>query len=856
MRRILSDIAPWLIYPALMAACISVHQMLVNEGVALVWANYGPVIGAALIITFLEWALPQRVSWHPTGRDIRTDATFMVAIQIALPYLVSAGFVLWLLETGDRANTPLHGLWPHGWPIAVQAVLMIFSADFLRYWLHRAAHEVPLLWRLHAVHHSPPRLYWFNVGRFHPFDKLLQLFLDTLPFILVGVDATVASLYFVFYAINGFFQHCNIQLRFGVLNYFISSAELHRWHHSRLPEESNRNYGNNVIVWDWVFGTRFLPGDREVGDLGLTNREYPASFDAQMRAPFTAKLDKLDLPLPTWREIVRRPFVALTMRYHHWQYMRRVRPMTQSPRQAQERVLRSILATNAGTRFGVAHHFEQIRDVNDYRANVPVQTFDSLRPWIEEQMNGLPALTTQTPIMYARTSGTTAGPKLLPLVATSLEQYREEQRALCAIQYQLCPEAFHGKSLGMVGPAIEGYAPNGKSFGSVSGYFYAHMPKWMRSLYAVPAEVFSIESYDQKYLVMARHALAEPNISYLAAANPSSFIRLLDVINANCDSLLDELASGNWNATSPDDRPRNTPDRATFKAQPERARKLRALRARRPLTYSDIWPSIRMVTTWSGGSCGIALNALRDKLPSHTIIYDAGYVASEMRGTLSLDGGPFGLPLLYEHFFEFVERDAWESGTPRFLTIDELKPGATYYIFVTTASGLYRYSMDDIVEAGSTFENTPLLRFVQKGAGVTSITGEKLYEAQLIAAISGLEQQYKFDSAYYTCVADEVTATYTLYLEPEGTPQLDASQLAQDFDRMLAHLNIEYEAKRASGRLAPANVIFVRSGTGEVVKRNALSGAKRESQYKPRLLQYRRDVDASLIENFTTLPPP
>ena len=169
---------------------------------------------------------------------------------------------------------------------------MLLVAEFFRYWLHIAAHNTKFLWRFHAVHHSPHKLYWLNVGRFHPIEKAFQFMLDMLPFILVGVGESVLVLYFVFYAVNGFFQHSNVDARYGVLNYVVSGAELHRWHHSKLIEESNRNYGNNLIVWDLLFGSWFLPRNRRVGDLGLINRNYPLDFASQMKTPFAPGLDK------------------------------------------------------------------------------------------------------------------------------------------------------------------------------------------------------------------------------------------------------------------------------------------------------------------------------------------------------------------------------------------------------------------------------------------------------------------------------------------------------------------------------------------------------------------------------------
>ena len=102
----------------------------------------------------------------------------------------------------------------------------------------------------------------------------------------------VLAAYFVFYAVNGFFQHSNCDVRLGPLNYIVSGPELHRWHHSEFAEESDTNFGNNLIIWDLLFGSRFLPANREVGRLGLVNRDYPSGFLAQMKSPFLPGLDK------------------------------------------------------------------------------------------------------------------------------------------------------------------------------------------------------------------------------------------------------------------------------------------------------------------------------------------------------------------------------------------------------------------------------------------------------------------------------------------------------------------------------------------------------------------------------------
>ena len=278
-------------YPAVMVSGFALFAAFSAAGLSPLAASYVAALAAAALITLHEIRLPYRRAWQPGVTDIGTDALFMVAVQVALPYLLSLLIVSALSDVLGKDGVGLSAFWPHHWPVAAQACLMLLAADFARYWLHRAFHGLPGLWRFHAVHHSPHRLYWLNVGRFHPLDKAGQYLFDALPFLLLGVSNEVLAAYFVFYAINGFFQHSNCRVSLGPLNYIVSGPELHRWHHSILPAESDRNFGNNLILWDILFGTRFLPYGRAVETLGLKNRAYPMGFLAQMKAPFISGRD-------------------------------------------------------------------------------------------------------------------------------------------------------------------------------------------------------------------------------------------------------------------------------------------------------------------------------------------------------------------------------------------------------------------------------------------------------------------------------------------------------------------------------------------------------------------------------------
>ena len=272
-------------YPAVMLAAVVALWALLSAGAPLLWSPYAVVATAAVAVVGIERLLPYRPNWQPTAGDLVDDGLFMVTVQIVLP-LALGWAAIWVTQRLLHDSGLVLTVWPAQWPIWAQVLLKLAAGDFLRYWLHRWSHEHTLLWRLHAVHHHPRKLYSLNVFRFHPADKALQFLCDSLPFILLGVGPTVLAYYFVIYATSGFFQHSNSDLRLGWLNYLVSGPEVHRWHHSKVVEESNHNYAHTLIVWDLLFGTYYRPKGAEVGRLGLLEDGYPARFAGLLLAPF------------------------------------------------------------------------------------------------------------------------------------------------------------------------------------------------------------------------------------------------------------------------------------------------------------------------------------------------------------------------------------------------------------------------------------------------------------------------------------------------------------------------------------------------------------------------------------------
>ncbi len=179
-----------------------------------------------------------------------------------------------------------------------------------------------------------------------------------------------------------------------------------------------------------------------------------------------------------------------------------------------------------------------------------------------------------------------------------------------------------------------------------------------------------------------------------------------------------------------------------------------------------------------------------------------------------------------------------EEEKPNFLSLHQIERGKQYYLFVTTPEGLYRYDMNDIVEVTGRFNATPTIAFVQKGKGVTNITGEKLYESQVMQAMQLLRQDDDLTAPFFMVLADEAASQYRLYLECARSEAFDAADLGQRFDGHLRRLNVEYDAKRASGRLKPLLAAGLQPGTGDLYRQDCLAKGQRDGQFKVLPLQF------------------
>ena len=262
----------------------------------------GMIFGYTVVIIG-ERVYPYVPEWHHNHDDVATDLAWG-GTGIATGGL----FRTFALIVGGFLGRQLSGwfgsaLWPTHWPLVAQLILALVVVEFSHYGLHRWQHEWDWMWRFHATHHSSPRLYWLNAVRFHFVDTGLINVGYTLPLVVLGAPPEIFTLWIVTASVHGICQHAKMQIRIGPLNWVFSMAELHRWHHSRLERESNTNYGQNLIVWDIIFGTRFLPKDREPpADIGISKLDaFPMTWWQQLISPLVWRRIKSDSAPPTLR---------------------------------------------------------------------------------------------------------------------------------------------------------------------------------------------------------------------------------------------------------------------------------------------------------------------------------------------------------------------------------------------------------------------------------------------------------------------------------------------------------------------------------------------------------------------------
>jgi len=235
-------------------------------------------VGSWAVIHTAERRRPFRQQWTHDQNDTRTDLASFVSMAapraIGLAVGTAVGKRLGVRVRLDRLPSV----------VAIPAAILAYDLWHTTY--HRISHQWGPAWTLHAVHHSPRRLYWLNAFRFHVGEVAVDAVGESVLSALFPLAAHQRTGYELMRAVYGNLQHANIALDSGPLNRVFSTPDLHRWHHSEIYDEGDTNYGAVTSVWDQAMGSYYDPDRPFDSKLGVGRMpEFPTTWRGLLRAP-------------------------------------------------------------------------------------------------------------------------------------------------------------------------------------------------------------------------------------------------------------------------------------------------------------------------------------------------------------------------------------------------------------------------------------------------------------------------------------------------------------------------------------------------------------------------------------------
>jgi len=244
------------------------------------------LLASTLIFVFIEKLFPLKRDQPVLRAEWQTDLHYFLVIHLLVGVMLLATNQF-LHSAFDWAISARLQAAVQGLPFVVELLLCVLVADLAQYWLHRAYHEVPLLWRFHAVHHSSRAMDWLAGSRMHLLEVLVTRTLVLAPIYVLGFSKGVIDAYIVIVGFQAVFNHANVSVKLGPLSWLLVTPNFHHWHHSQDKEALDRNYAAHFAFLDRLFGTA-VRADREWPErYGVKGDYMPNGFVRQQVFPLT-----------------------------------------------------------------------------------------------------------------------------------------------------------------------------------------------------------------------------------------------------------------------------------------------------------------------------------------------------------------------------------------------------------------------------------------------------------------------------------------------------------------------------------------------------------------------------------------
>jgi sterol desaturase/sphingolipid hydroxylase (fatty acid hydroxylase superfamily) len=265
----------------------------VNEVAYPGWHNYfWWLVGLSLFVWLLEIIVPWRKGQSIVRKDFWLDGFYMF-FNFFLFSLIGYNAISNIGVNAFNDFLALFGIINlvainvQSWPAWAQLLTMFVIADFIQWNIHRLLHRVPWMWEFHKVHHSVEEMGFAAHLRFHWMETIIYKVIQYMPLAMIGFGLQDFFVIHILAVAIGHLNHSNLNITYGPLKYIFNSPTMHIWHHAKkLPNQYGVNYGLSLSIWDYIFGTAYIPKSGRDEKLGFDGDEhFPKTFWKQLIYP-------------------------------------------------------------------------------------------------------------------------------------------------------------------------------------------------------------------------------------------------------------------------------------------------------------------------------------------------------------------------------------------------------------------------------------------------------------------------------------------------------------------------------------------------------------------------------------------
>lgn len=262
------------------------------------WRNYfWWLIGISVIVWGLELAFPWRKNQAAVRTDFWLDGFYMFfnffLFSLIVYNAISNVAVAALSDfIGLFGIENLVAIQVASWPAWSQFLLLFVVADFIQWNVHRWLHHNPWLWEFHKVHHSVEEMGFAAHLRYHWMETIVYKSVQYVPLALIGFGLDDFFILHLVTIVIGHLNHANVKITYGPLKYLFNNPVMHLWHHAKeVPAGTHGvNYGISLSLWDYLFGTAYIPNENANEPLGFEAVEtFPKTFWEQLTHPWNKK---------------------------------------------------------------------------------------------------------------------------------------------------------------------------------------------------------------------------------------------------------------------------------------------------------------------------------------------------------------------------------------------------------------------------------------------------------------------------------------------------------------------------------------------------------------------------------------